>query len=59
MKWLEVSLTLSGELAEPAADILTKYAPGGVALAPIHPDAPSLVKVIFSQRESPREARLT
>ena len=46
MKWLEVSLTLSGELAEPAADILTKYAPGGVALAPIHPDAPSLVKVL-------------
>ena len=28
--WLEVSLTLSGEMAEAVADVLARYAPGGV-----------------------------
>lgn len=32
MKWLEVSLTLEGELAEPVADLLARYAPGGVVV---------------------------
>lgn len=42
---MEVSLTLSGELAEPAADILARYAPGGVALSPSHPEAPSPIRL--------------
>ncbi|MBI3362864.1 MAG: 50S ribosomal protein L11 methyltransferase, partial [Chloroflexi bacterium] len=31
MEFLEVSLTVSGELAEAAADVLTRFAPNGVA----------------------------
>ena len=32
MKWLEVSLVVDGELAEAVADVLSRYAPNGVAL---------------------------
>ena len=32
MKWLEVSISLSGELAEPVSDLFSRYAPNGVAL---------------------------
>lgn len=32
MNWLEVSLTVSGELSEPVADLLARHAPGGVVL---------------------------
>ena len=32
MQWLEVSLTVSGEAAEAVADVLTRFAPDGVAL---------------------------
>jgi ribosomal protein L11 methyltransferase len=34
LKWLEVSLTVNGELAEAVADVLSRYAPNGVALQP-------------------------
>ncbi|MGD2251685.1 MAG: 50S ribosomal protein L11 methyltransferase [Anaerolineales bacterium] len=34
MKWLEVSLTVPGELAEPVADVFARHAPGGVAMFP-------------------------
>ena len=30
MNWLEVSLTVSGELAEAVADVLARFAPNGV-----------------------------
>jgi ribosomal protein L11 methyltransferase len=32
MNWLEVSLTVSGEAAEAVADVLTRFAPNGVAI---------------------------
>jgi ribosomal protein L11 methyltransferase len=32
LKWLEISLGLTGELAEPVAEVLSRYADGGVAL---------------------------
>ena len=32
MAWLEVSLTVNGEAAEAVADLLTRFAPEGVAL---------------------------
>jgi ribosomal protein L11 methyltransferase len=32
MRWLEVSLTVNGEAAEAVADVLTRFAPEGVAL---------------------------
>jgi ribosomal protein L11 methyltransferase len=32
MNWLEVSLTLDGELAEAVADVLARFAPNGVAV---------------------------
>ena len=32
MNWLEVSLTVSGEAAEAVADVLSRFAPEGVAL---------------------------
>jgi ribosomal protein L11 methyltransferase len=32
VNWLEVSLTVSGELSEPVADLLARHAPGGVVL---------------------------
>jgi ribosomal protein L11 methyltransferase len=32
LKWLEVSISLSGELAEPVSDLFSRYAPSGVAL---------------------------
>jgi len=34
LKWLEVSLTVNGELAEAVADVFSRYAPNGVALQP-------------------------
>ena len=36
MSWLEVSLTVNGEAAEAVADLLTRFAPDGVALRPVH-----------------------
>ena len=30
MNWLEVSLTVNGELAEAVADVLARFAPNGV-----------------------------
>ena len=33
--WLEVSLTVNGEAAEAVADLLTRFAPDGVALRPV------------------------
>ena len=35
MAWLEVSLTVNGEAAEAVADLLTRFAPEGVALRPV------------------------
>ena len=32
MKWLEISLTLSGELAEAVSEVINRYAPGSVAI---------------------------
>jgi ribosomal protein L11 methyltransferase len=32
LNWLEVSISLSGELAEPVSDLFSRYAPGGVVL---------------------------
>ncbi len=32
MNWLEISLTVNGELAEAVAEVLARFAPGGVAL---------------------------
>jgi ribosomal protein L11 methyltransferase len=36
MAWLEVSLTVNGEAAEAVADLLTRFAPEGVALQAAH-----------------------
>lgn len=33
MRWLEVELTVTGELAEPIAELLARYGQGGVALS--------------------------
>lgn len=33
MKYLQVELTVSGELAEPVSEVLARHAPGGVSLA--------------------------
>ncbi len=38
MSWLEISLTVGGELAEAVADLFQRHAPGGVALQ-MEPDA--------------------
>ncbi len=38
MTWLEVSLAVSGELAEAVADLLARHAPGGVALEAEQPE---------------------
>jgi ribosomal protein L11 methyltransferase len=35
MSWLEVSLTVNGEAAEAVADLLTRFAPDGVAVRPV------------------------
>jgi ribosomal protein L11 methyltransferase len=32
LAWLEVTISLSGELAEPVSDLFSRYAPGGVVL---------------------------
>jgi ribosomal protein L11 methyltransferase len=32
LKWLEVSISLSGELADPVSDLFSRYVPNGVAL---------------------------
>ncbi len=38
-RWLQVSLTLDGELAEAVADLLARLAPGGVAIESAQPEA--------------------
>ncbi|OGO08656.1 MAG: ribosomal protein L11 methyltransferase [Chloroflexi bacterium RBG_13_66_10] len=35
MRWVEVSLTLEPELADPVAELLARYAPGGVSLTSV------------------------
>ncbi len=40
MKWLEISIPLTGELAEPVSDLFSRYVPGGVALETLHQDDP-------------------
>lgn len=35
MNWLEIRLTVDGELAEAVADLLARHAPGGVAIQPV------------------------
>jgi ribosomal protein L11 methyltransferase len=35
LKWLRVSITLSGELAEPVSDLLSQHASGGIAIEPL------------------------
>ncbi len=37
-RWLQVSLTLDGELAEPVADLMARVAPGGVAVEAAPPE---------------------
>jgi ribosomal protein L11 methyltransferase len=37
LKWLEIGLTVEEELAEPVADVLSRHAPGGVAMSPVRP----------------------
>ncbi|OGO14844.1 MAG: ribosomal protein L11 methyltransferase [Chloroflexi bacterium RBG_16_48_8] len=37
MKWLEVSISLSGELAEPVSDLFSRHAPGGVVIESTSP----------------------
>jgi ribosomal protein L11 methyltransferase len=39
LKWLEVSLTADGEIAEAAADVLARYAPAGLTLEPRENDS--------------------
>jgi ribosomal protein L11 methyltransferase len=50
LKWLEVSLTVDGELAEAVADVLSRYVPNGVALqiedAEVRVNASTPVKVL-------------
>lgn len=41
MKWLEVELQVSGELAEPVAELLARYAHGGAVLSSAEPDDPT------------------
>jgi ribosomal protein L11 methyltransferase len=38
LSWLEISLALNGELAEPVAELLARYADGGVALVQMPDD---------------------
>jgi ribosomal protein L11 methyltransferase len=40
LKWLEVSLQVDEELAEPVAEVLGRHASGGVALSQADPDQP-------------------
>ncbi len=42
MSWLRISLDTSGELAEAVAEVLGRYAPGGVAVEAPQPDLPGL-----------------
>lgn len=37
MKWLEVSISLSGELAEPVSDLFSRHSGGGVVLEAVNP----------------------
>lgn len=41
MKWLQVELQLKPELAEPVAELLSRYADGGVAVSSLPPDDPA------------------
>ncbi len=48
MKWLEIRLTVEEELAEPVAEVLSRHAPGGVALSPVQPvEAPGRHLIII------------
>lgn len=58
MKWLEISISVDGELAEPVAELFARYAPGGVAIeAPRPTDAeddpgPHTVRAYLPQDDS-------
>jgi ribosomal protein L11 methyltransferase len=48
LKWLQIGLTVEEELAEPVAEVLSRHAPGGVALSPVDPgqeSGPSLIEI--------------
>lgn len=58
MNWVEISLTLDGELAEAVADLLARHAPGGVAIeseregeAAARPDQPVVVRAFLPADE--------
>jgi ribosomal protein L11 methyltransferase len=38
LKWLEVSISLSGELAEPVSDLFSRHSSGGIALEAANPE---------------------
>lgn len=63
MSWLEVSLTLAGELAEPVADVLARHAPGGVAIESAGPPqaaaagGPPVIVRAYLPRDEQLEAR--
>jgi ribosomal protein L11 methyltransferase len=50
LKWLSVSISLSGELAEPVSDLLSRHAPGGITIeaAPLLKDSQKVKEVILS-----------
>ena len=60
MSWLEVSLALNGELAEPVAELLARYADGGVALVQIPDDETSTESesIIVVRAYLPRDEQL-
>ncbi len=63
MKWLEISIAVDGELAEPIAELFARHAPGGVAIEATRPETadedPGLhvVKAYLPQDESLNAAR--
>lgn len=58
MKWLEISISVDGELAEPVAELFARYAPGGVAIEAPHPteaeddQGPHTVRAYLPQDDS-------
>ena len=64
MKWLEISISVDGELAEPVAELFARYAPGGVAIEAPRPTeaendpGPHTVRAYLPQDDSLTESRV-
>ena len=59
MRWIELSMSVSGELAEAVSELLSRYVPGGVAVElQMEPDRPGLSGMVTVRGYIPADENL-